>query len=95
MVNLGNLLADQLDPPELEEARGWYLKAATPATGREMVNLGYLLADQLDPPELEEARGWYLKAADAGNTPGNEQPRLPAGQPTGSAGAGGRPAAGT
>ena len=59
-----------------------------------MNNLGNLLANRVDPPELEEARGWYLKAADAGHTWGNEQPGVPAGCPTGSAGAGGRPAGG-
>ena len=36
MVNLGNSLANRVDPPELEEARGWYplphRRPPTPAT---------------------------------------------------------------
>ena len=51
MNNLGNLLANRVDPPELEEARGWYLKAAAAGHTWAMVNLGRLFANQLDPPE--------------------------------------------
>jgi TPR repeat protein len=67
MFNLGVLLADRVDPPELDLARGWYQKAAEAGHTGAMVNLGVLLADRVDPPELDLARGWYQKAAEAGH----------------------------
>ena len=67
MYNLGNLLADRLDPPDLVGARHWYEKAADTGHANAMYNLGFLLADQLRPPDLVSARHWYEKAADAGD----------------------------
>ena len=68
MVNLGNLLAELVDPPELDQARSWYQKAAEAGDTVAMVNLGNLLAELVDPPELDQARSWYQKAAEAGHT---------------------------
>ena len=53
MNNLGVLLAAQLDPPDLDEARHWYEQAAAAGHTGAMNNLGYLLAAQLDPPDLD------------------------------------------
>ena len=58
MNNLGHPARHQLDPPELDEARTWYEKAADAGHTGAMNNLGTLLADQLDPPELDAARTW-------------------------------------
>jgi|GEM_PF-751880 len=66
--NLGLLLATQLDPPELADARIWYTKAAEAGILPAQLNLGLLLANQLDPPELAEARIWWTRAAEAGNS---------------------------
>ena len=68
MVNLGVLLADRLDPPDLDGAQAWYRRAADAGNTDAMVNLGVLLADRLDPPDLDGAQAWYRRAADAGNT---------------------------
>ena len=68
MNNLGNLLSDQLDPPDLAGARHWYQQAADAGHTDAMNNLGNLLSDQLDPPDLAGARHWYQQAADAGHT---------------------------
>ena len=67
MYNLGVLLANQLDPPDLPGARTWYNGRRRRAHPRHD-NLGVLLANQLDPPDLPGARTWYERAADAGNT---------------------------
>jgi TPR repeat protein len=64
---LGFLLADQ-DPPQLDEARTWYERAAAAGDTGAMFHLGVLLADRLDPPQLDEARTWYERAAAAGHT---------------------------
>jgi TPR repeat protein len=74
--NLGNLLADQLDPPDLAAARRWYEKAAEAGHTGAMYNLGVLLADRLDPPDLAAARRWYEKAAEAGDTGAKRNLRL-------------------
>ncbi|SFU10833.1 tetratricopeptide repeat protein, partial [Arthrobacter sp. ov118] len=66
--NLGVLLADRLDPPDLSEARRWYEQAAAAGHTGAAFNLGLLLADRLDPPDLEQARRWYGQAAAAGYT---------------------------
>ena len=79
MVNLGYLLANRVDPQELEEARQWYLKAADAGNTQAMNNLGYLLADQLDPQELEEARRLVPEGRRRRQHPGNGQPRQLAG----------------
>jgi TPR repeat protein len=68
MVNLGNLLADRWDPPDLPAARDWYQQAADAGDTGAMNNLGGLLADRWDPPDLPAARDWYQQAADAGDT---------------------------
>jgi TPR repeat protein len=62
------MLATELDPPELAEARMWWTKAAAAGHTEAQINLGVLLADLLDPPELAEARTWYSKAAATGDT---------------------------
>jgi hypothetical protein len=68
MLNLGILLEDQTDPPDLGQARRWYEQAATAGNTGAMLNLGRLLADRLDPPDLGQARRWYEQAATAGDT---------------------------
>ena len=68
MFNLGFLLADQVDPPQLEEARRWYEQAANAGNTDAMFNLGFLLADQVEPPQLEEARRSYEQAANLGHS---------------------------
>jgi TPR repeat protein len=70
MVHLGDLLAYELDPPELDEARRWFQQAADAGDADGMNNLGNILEEKLDPPELDEARRWYQQAADAGHTGG-------------------------
>jgi hypothetical protein len=65
--NLGVLLADRLDPPELAAARTWYTKAAEAGHTTAQFELGVLLATLLQPPDLAEARTWYTKAAEAGH----------------------------
>ncbi len=64
------LLATQMEPPELETARGWYEQAAKAGDTGAMVNLGYLLTLQVEPPEPVVARRWLKKAAKAGNADG-------------------------
>ena len=54
---LARLLADLLDPPELDEARTWYTRAAEDGHTEAQYDLGMLLAERIDPPELDEARG--------------------------------------
>jgi TPR repeat protein len=49
MVNLGILLADQLDPPESDEARRWYGRAADAGDAVARARL-----DEL----LRRPRGW-------------------------------------
>ena len=65
MKNLGFLLADQLDPPDLDGARTWYTRAGHVGNTDAVNNLG----DRLDPPDRRSARTWYSKAADAGSNP--------------------------
>jgi TPR repeat protein len=50
MYNLGVLLANQWDPPQLDQARIWWEKAADAGVTKAMYNLGALLADRWDPP---------------------------------------------
>jgi TPR repeat protein len=66
--NLGVLLADQLEPPEMAAALGWYARAAEAGHTAAQYDLGVLLADRLDPPDLTAARAWYTRAAEAGHT---------------------------
>jgi TPR repeat protein len=68
MNNLGFLLAERLDPPDLAEARSWYERAAEAGNTDAMYNLGFLLATRLDPPQLDEARTWLTRAAQAGHS---------------------------
>jgi TPR repeat protein len=49
--NLGAQLANQWDPPELDQARIWWEKAADAGVTKAMYNLGALLADRWDPPQ--------------------------------------------
>ena len=67
MNSLGYLLANHLDPPDLDSARRWYEQAAAQGNTDAMHNLGVLLANRLDPPDLDSARRWFQRAADAGN----------------------------
>ena len=80
MNNLGLLLAKRMDPPELEEARGWYLKAA---------DAGHTWGNG-QPRLLCWPTGWIRRSWREARQvvpegrrrrphPGNEQPRLPAG----------------
>jgi tetratricopeptide (TPR) repeat protein len=48
MFALGVLLADRVDPPELEQARGWYRKAAEAGNTSAMHYMGDLYAAQGD-----------------------------------------------
>jgi TPR repeat protein len=66
--NLGVLLADQLEPPEMAAAVGWYTRAAEAGHTGAQYELGMLLADRLEPPDLAKARTWYTQAAEAGHT---------------------------
>ena len=66
--NLGVLLADELEPPEMAAAVGWYARAAEAGYTAAQYDLGELLADRLDPPEIPAARAWYAMAAEAGHT---------------------------
>ncbi|MCQ1948804.1 trypsin-like peptidase domain-containing protein [Arthrobacter sp. zg-Y859] len=59
MNNLGVLLSERLDPPDLDGARHWYTQAANAGQTSAMNNLGVLLSHLLDPPELDGARHWY------------------------------------
>ena len=65
--NLGVLLADCLNPPDLAGARRWYTKAAEAGDADARFRLGGLLADRLDPPDLAVARRWWTLAAEAGD----------------------------
>ena len=67
MYNLAFLLAERVDPPELDAARGWYERAAEAGYFDAMRSLGILLATMVDPPELDAAREWYERAAEAGH----------------------------
>jgi TPR repeat protein len=49
MYNLGVLLANQWDPPELDQARIWWEKAADAGTTSAMSNLAVLLANRWGP----------------------------------------------
>ena len=66
--NLGVLLADRLNPPDLAQARTWWTRAAEAGNTDAQFNLGVLLADRLNPPDLAQARTWWTRAAEAGNT---------------------------
>jgi integrase len=65
MYNLGVLLANQWDPPELDQARIWWEKAADAGVTKAIYNLGALLADRWDPPS------WTRPA------PGGRRPPMP------------------
>lgn len=65
-LNLGVLLAEGLDPPDLMGARVWWMRAAQAGQVDAQFNLGFMLAQRLDPPDLPGARAWYTKAAEAG-----------------------------
>jgi TPR repeat protein len=53
MYNLGVLLANQWDPPELDQARTWWEKAADAETTSAMYKLSLLQANRWDPPQLD------------------------------------------
>ena len=68
---LARLLADLHNPPELEEARTWYTRAAEAGHSGARFKLGLLLAAQLAKPQLAEThtgsglgqRGWARRRA--------------------------------
>ncbi len=66
--NLGVLLADRLDPPDLPGARAAWEQAAATGNTTAAYNLGVLLATRLDPPDLPGARAAFEQAAAAGHT---------------------------
>ncbi|MEU9049612.1 hypothetical protein AB0D37_04255, partial [Streptomyces sp. NPDC048384] len=68
MRDLGILLADELDPPDLDGAQEWYRNAIAAGNTDAMRSLGILRASRLDPPDLDGAQEWYRKAIAAGNT---------------------------
>jgi TPR repeat protein len=72
--NLGAQLANQWDPPELDQARIWWEKAADAGVTGAMYNLGALLADRWDPPQLDQARTWYGKGGKEGPPHGTSAP---------------------
>ena len=74
MYNLGVLLANQWDPPELDQARIWWEKAADAGVTKAMYNLDALLADRWDPPQLDQARTWYEKGRKEGPPHGTSAP---------------------
>ena len=53
------------DPPELDEARDWFRKAAD---GGNTDAMFMLMAGVDDPPLVAEAREWWQKAAAAGHS---------------------------
>jgi TPR repeat protein len=65
--NLGAQLANQWDPPELDQARTGCEKAADAKTTSALYNLSLLQANRWDPPQLDQARTWYGKAAKKGH----------------------------
>ena len=64
--NLGLMLANNVDPPLVAEARSWWTRAARAGDPGAQMNLGTLLTTMLDPPEISEARAWFTTAAEAG-----------------------------
>jgi TPR repeat protein len=58
MLGLGYLLANQLEPPDLAEARRWYQKAADAGDPRAVYSLGALWAAQGDADNA--ARAWHV-----------------------------------
>ena len=66
-MNLGELLANRTHPPDLEEARRWWIAAANAGQTDAQMFLGTLYAKRLDPLDLDGARYWYEKAAEAGH----------------------------
>jgi TPR repeat protein len=61
MTNIGALLADQVEPPDLIAAWDWYERAADTGDTGELNNLGNLLADRLEPPDVDAARDWLSR----------------------------------
>jgi TPR repeat protein len=58
MNNLGSLLlANQWDPPQLDQARTWWEKAAEAGNTDAMYNLDLLLTNHLNPPQPRRAGG--------------------------------------
>jgi hypothetical protein len=74
MYNLGVLLANQWDPPQLDQARTWWEKAADAETTSAMYNLSLLQANRWDPPQLDQARTWYGKGGKEGPPHGTSAP---------------------
>jgi TPR repeat protein len=67
-LSLGILLADLLDPPQLQEASTWYTVAAAAGQVDAQYRLAVLLAERIDPPYPAEARIWLTQAAAAGHS---------------------------
>ena len=65
--DLGLLLLEQMDPPDLDGTRAWWTKAAEAGDISAQFALGLLLLEQMDPPDLDGARAWWTKAAEAGD----------------------------
>jgi TPR repeat protein len=76
MFNLGLLLAERLVPPDLNEARYWYQRAADANHTGAMLNLAALLADWLIPPDVDGARYWYQRAAERQRHQIEDQPDI-------------------
>jgi TPR repeat protein len=83
MINLGALLAERLDPPQHDEARAWWTRAAEAGDTGAMFNLGVLLAKQAGPTPAR--RGPHLVDTRRRGRPdrGHVQPRGPARPPAG------------
>ena len=65
--NLGVLPRNQ-DPPDLDNARQWFQRAAEAGITIAMTYLAELLMNQ-DPPDLDGARQWWERLASAPPTP--------------------------
>jgi TPR repeat protein len=65
---MGVLLEEGMDPPDLDGARSWYTRAAETGYVPAQFALGLLFQTLLDPPDLDSARNWYTRAAEAGDT---------------------------
>ena len=57
------LLAERLDPPDLDEGPLWLTRAAEAGHTYAQFELGRVLAWRLDPPDLDGGRAWLNRAA--------------------------------
>jgi hypothetical protein len=67
MINLGFLLVERWEPPDLPAAKACYEQAAAAGDTDAMYNLGLLLAERWEPPDLPAAKACYEQAAAAGH----------------------------